>query len=289
MPTAFTRIDQHRFGPWALITGASSGIGREFARQLAANGLNLVLAARRLAVLDEVGQELATRYRIQYRCVQVDLAAPGFLDRIVEATGDLDIGLAVSNAGDMVLGEFLGSTHDALLRELRINAEAHLGLTHHFGQRLAQRGRGGILLVSSMAGLQPVPFVANYAATKSYLLTLGEAVHRELAPKGVDVTVLVPGATDTPMLTRFGADHTPMRRLIMPVDACVSEALAAIARNRPVRISGRMNRATIAMTPRPLRIRLFGSMNKSMAAQASPPTSQAVQANTSRSSESRES
>jgi short-subunit dehydrogenase len=265
MRTGFTKVDEKRFGPWALVTGASSGIGREFARQLAANGLNLVLAARRLPALEEIGRSLAAEHGIDYRTVRVDLAASGFLNSIVEATADIDVGLVVSNAGDMVLGEFLGSSHESLLDEMRVNAEAHLSLTHHFGQRLARRGRGGILLVSSMAGLQPVPFIANYSATKSYVLTLGEAVHHELAPRGVNVTVLVPGATDTPMLTRFGADQTPMRRLIMPVDACVSAGLSALVSNRAAWISGRTNRATIAVTPRAARTRMFGAMNKMMA------------------------
>jgi uncharacterized protein len=267
MSATFSGIDQQRFGPWALVTGASSGIGRAFAQQLAANGLNLVLAARRLSVLNDVGQDLAAQHGIQYRCAEVDLAAPGAINRVVEATGELDVGLVVSNAGDMVLGEFVGSTHDELLRELRVNAEIHLGLTHYFGQRLAARGRGGILLVSSMAGVQPVPYIANYSAAKAYVLTLGEAVHRELAPKGVNVTVLVPGATDTPMIRRFGADQTPMRRLIMSADACARDGLAALVANRPKRISGRMNRATVATMPRAARSRVFGGMNRSMARQ----------------------
>jgi hypothetical protein len=235
-----------------------------------------VLAARRATVLADVGHDLTTRYGVECRCVPVDLAATGFLRTIADATADLGIGLVVSNAGDMVLGEFTASSHDSLLRELRLNAETHLGLTHHFGQRLAPRGRGGILLVSSVAGLQPVPFAANYAATKSYVLALGEAVHRELAPNGITVTVLVPGATDTPMITRFGADQTPMGRMVMPVQACVSEGLAAIAANRPVRITGRMNRTTIAVLPRTTRIRIFGAMNRSMAARQSPATPSAV-------------
>jgi uncharacterized protein len=268
LSTTFNQLDQRRFGPWALVTGASSGIGREFARQLGANGINLILVARRLSALNEIGHDLTTRYGIQLRCLPVDLAAPDFLDHIVEATDEVDIGLVVSNAGDMVLGEFLDSSQDELLQEMRLNAEAHLALTRHFGQRLVTRGRGGILLVSSLAGLQPVPYVANYAATKSYVLTLGEAVHHELAPKGVSVTVLVPGATDTPMLTRFGAEQTPMRRLIMSVEACVSDGLSALVANRPARITGAVNRATVATLPRSARTRLFGRMNKSMAEQA---------------------
>ena len=268
MRTRFTRIDQQRFGPWALVTGASSGIGREFARQLAANGINLVLAARRRSILDEVGHDLTGRYQIRYRPLQVDLAEPDFLPTIVDATSDLDVGLVVSNAGDMLLGEFLTNNHDALRKELRLNAESHLGLTHHFGQRLARRGRGGILLVSSVAGIQGVPYIANYAAAKSYLLSLGEAVHHELAKRGISVTVLVPGATNTPMITRFGADKTPMRRMLLPVEACVSEGLVALGANRATQISGRMNRATVALTPRTTRTRMFGAMNRSMAERA---------------------
>jgi uncharacterized protein len=276
MSSTFTRIDAQRFGPWAVVTGASSGIGREFARQLAANGLNLILVARRLPLLGELAQELTAGYGIRCHCVPVDLASPDFLAPIADATDELDVGLVVSNAGDMVLGELLGSTQEELLGELRVNAESHLRLTRHFGQRLAARGRGGILLVSSLSALQPVPFTANYSATKSYILLLGEAVHHELAPKGVNVTVLVPGATDTPMLTRFGADRTPMRRLIMPVQACVSDGLAALAANRPRRISGVMNRAMVRTVPRAARSRLFGGMSRSMAEQASPTAAAAM-------------
>src|SRR5215475_12412159 len=96
--------DAERFGPWALVTGASSGIGAEFARQLAASGINLVLAARRESLLDEVGAELAARYGVTYRAVGVDLAEPGFLATIARATEDVDIGLVVSCAGDMIMG-----------------------------------------------------------------------------------------------------------------------------------------------------------------------------------------
>ena len=148
MSTRVTHVDKQRFGPWALVTGASSGIGRALAAQLAANGINVVLAARRLSILDEVGRDLTRQHRIQYRSVRVDLAEPGFLNTLVEATNDLDVGLVVSNAGDMNLGEFLATPHGALLAELRVNTEAHLSLTHHFGQSLARRGRGGILLLS---------------------------------------------------------------------------------------------------------------------------------------------
>jgi short-subunit dehydrogenase len=121
--------------------------------------------------------------------------------------------------------------------------------------------------VSSVAGIQGVPYIANYSAAKSYVLSLGEAAHRELSRRGVNVTVLVPGATATAMTARFGANKTAMGRLMMSADACASEGIAALAANRAVRISGRMNRVTIALTPRRTRIRVFGAMNRSMADQ----------------------
>src|SRR5689334_17179617 len=100
-------LDRQRFGPWAMVTGASSGIGRAFAAQLAANGINLVLAARRLSILDDLGRQLSRQHHIQHRSVRVDLAEPDFLNTLIEATNDLELGLIVSNAGDMNLGELL--------------------------------------------------------------------------------------------------------------------------------------------------------------------------------------
>jgi short-subunit dehydrogenase len=256
------------FGPAAVVTGASSGIGLAFACQLAAKGINLVLVARRASTLDDVAADLTARYSIACRSVAVDLADPDALSTIVAATSDLEIGLVVSNAGDMNLGEFLATPLDDLLAELRVNADAHLGLSHHFGRSMARRGRGGIILVSSLAGIQGVPYIANYSAAKSYVLTLGEALHRELASHGVTVTTLVPGATATPMVARFGADRTPMGRLMMSPEACAAEGLAALVAGRATRISGRMNRLTVATAPRTLRIRMLGAMNRSMARRA---------------------
>ena len=265
----FVRLDAQRFGPWALITGASSGIGAEFARQIAANGINPVLVARRKDVLeDQVGPDLAETYGVQYRAVRADLSQPGGLAPVVAATNDLDVGLVISNAGDMVLGELLTDSHEDLLAELRLNTEAHLSLTHHFGQAMAARGRGGLLLVSSTAALQPAPYSANYSAAKSYVLLLGEAIHRELAARGVHVSVLVPGATNTPMLHRFAGDRTAVLRIAQTAQECASEGLTALRANKAVRISGRINRLSTAMTSRGVRARMFANLASSMATKA---------------------
>src|SRR5947207_638725 len=125
-------IDKNRFGPWAIVTGASSGIGEEFARQLAASGIHLVLVARRLSTLEKIGSELAKTYGIQFRAVGVDLSDEGFLEKIEEATQNLDVGLVISNAGAIAYGNFLTVDHTSLQRSLHLNVTAHLNLIHHY-------------------------------------------------------------------------------------------------------------------------------------------------------------
>jgi NAD(P)-dependent dehydrogenase (short-subunit alcohol dehydrogenase family) len=150
-----------------------------------------------------------------------------------------------------------------------LNALAHLELTHHFGGYLAARGRGGLLLTGSTAGLQGVPFSAEYAAAKGFVINLGEALHVELQKAGIHVTVLLPGAIDTPMLTDFGFDliNTPLKP--MSPEQCVAEGLAALAANRATHIAGRMNRVMAAVIPRPMATRMYGSMAANVLAKRS--------------------
>jgi uncharacterized protein len=242
-------LNVDRFGPWAVVTGASSGIGHEFARQLAAAGINVVLIARRLGALHEIGDALAAEYGIEYRAVGVDLSDPGLLAPIVDATADLDVGLLVSNAGEASPGAFLDSDLDAEESIVRLNTTAHLDLTHHFAQRLARRGRGGIVLVSALGAMYGIPYNANTGATKAYVASLGEALHVELGKHGVHVTVLLPGPTRTSDLAELGIEAGKLPIPIMPVERCVSETLQALARNRSHCTPGRINRMTIALAP----------------------------------------
>jgi short-subunit dehydrogenase len=271
------RIDTSKFGPWAIVTGASSGIGEEFARQLAASGLHLVLVARRLSVLEALGSELAQTFGISYRAVGLDLTADDFLEKLTEATHDLDIGLVISNAGAMTAGDFLTMDHRVLQHNLRLNVQAHLDLMHHFGQHLAQRRRGGLLLVASTTGLQGMPFAAEYAAAKAYVLSLGEALHVEFQKMGVHVTVLSPGSTDTPMITASGFDPAKMPMKPMTTRQCVSEGLVALSANRATHIPGRLNRIMAAVMPRSLATRMYGSMMRRTIAGRSVSTSSILQ------------
>lgn len=253
-------IDKNTFGPWAIVTGASSGIGKEFARQLAQAGLNLVLVARRLPRLEALGFQLEKAYGVHFRAVGVDLAQEGFMKSLEEATRDLDIGLLISNAGAGGPEEFLAAEYQTMRHVIQLNAITHLELAHHYGRRLAQRGRGGILLVSTMGARQAVPFTANLAAAKAYVLSLGEALHAEFQKVGVHVTVLLPGATDTPASSEFGFAQANLPMKLMSPGQCVAEGLTALSANRATHIAGRLNRVMAAVMPRRVVGRMFGSM-----------------------------
>jgi short-subunit dehydrogenase len=253
-------IDKHRFGPWAIVTGASSGIGKEFARQLATSGLNVVLVARRLALLEELGSRLAKQFDIQYRAIGADLSEENFLEKITPVTNNLDVGLLISNAGAGNPSEFLSVSLGELHSIVRLNVVAHLNLTQHFGPKIAQRGRGGVVLVSALGAAQGLPYMANDGATKAYVLSLGEALHIELQKLGVNVTVLLPGGVNTPVIPKLGLDATTMPMKPISVEQCVSEGLAALNVNRAVLIPGRMFRIMTALTPHSMMTRMNGLM-----------------------------
>src|ERR1700688_829888 len=190
-------LDKGRFGPWALVTGASSGIGQEFTRQIAASGINVVLVARRDALLAELGRAISQEFGVQYRALAMDLSQEGFIAGLADATHDLDIGLVVSNAGTANPGEFLKLDRQQLQATLRLHTMAHLDIAHHFGQKLAERRRGGIVLVGAMGAENGIPRIANDGAAKAYVHSLGEALHYEFKPLGVYVTVLAAAFTNT--------------------------------------------------------------------------------------------
>src|SRR5260221_13139021 len=139
-------LDKKRFGPWALVTEASSGIGKEFAQQIAASGINIVLVARREDLLNEVGVQFSKRYGVEHRVVVLDVSREDFIGRLASATNDLDIGLVVSNAGTGNPGEFLKLDRQLLHATLRLSTMAHLDISHHFGAKLAKRRLGGLNL-----------------------------------------------------------------------------------------------------------------------------------------------
>src|SRR6267143_2622725 len=269
-------LDKKRFGPWALVTGASSGIGKEFARQIAASGINVVLVARREKLLDEVGQGLANGFNVQYRTVVADLSQEGFLDKLAEATNDLDIGLVVSNAGTGNPGEFLKLDRQLHRTTLRVSTIAHLDITHHFGAKLVKRGRGGLMLAGAMGAEAGVPRMANDGAAKAYVHSLGEALYYEFKPLGVYVTVLAAGFTNTAVLEKFGLDPKTMPMKPMSVEQCVSEGLSGLLKNRSRIIPGRLNRILDALVPASLARKMLADLlGKGLARKPAPANARA--------------
>lgn len=193
-----------RYGPWAVVAGASDGVGAGFARALAERGLDVVLLARRRRVLDEVAAGIRADTGADTRTVVVDLAEPGAMVTIAEATDGLEIGVVVYCAGaDPNYEPFLAHPVEVPLALIQRNCMAPLQVCHHFAPAMAERGRGGIMLLSSAAGLSGAPNMVAYAATKAFDMVLGEALWSELHGQGIDVLSLVLGATDTPAMRRL--------------------------------------------------------------------------------------
>jgi uncharacterized protein len=264
-------LDKERFGPWALVTGASSGIGKEFARQIAASGINIVLVARREDLLKEVGVEFSKRFGVEHRVIVLDVSREDFIGRLASATDDLDIGLVVSNAGTGNPGEFLKLDRQLLQATLRLSTMAHLNISHHFGAKLAKRGRGGLILAGAMGAENGVPCMANDGAAKAYVHSLGEALHYEFKPLGVYVTVLAAGVTNTAVLEKFALDPKTMPMKPMSVEQCVSEGLSGLVKNRSRIVPGRLNRILNVLVPASLARKMLADMlGKGLASKSAP-------------------
>ena len=246
-----------RFGPWAVVTGASSGIGEAFARQLAAKGIHLVLVARREDRLKELADELQGRHAVRTRIVPVDLAANDFLPVIAGATHDLDIGLLVNNAGVLRAGQFLDHDLHDELNQLNLNTRAVLVLAHHFGQRLRERRRGGIIFLASTVAFAGVPGMSAYAASKAYALSFAEGFAREVAGDGIAVLALCPGPTRTDIWPAGATPTLPMRP-----EAVAEVALRKLGRRTTV-VAGILNRLITLSTrfaPRWANSLIFGKV-----------------------------
>lgn len=251
-----------RYGPWAVVTGASSGIGREMALRLAEAGLSLVLVARSQDVLDRLAAELSDRHGVEVRVVGVDLARTDSFQAVEAATHDLDVGLLVAAAGFGTSGAFLDSSADDELAMLAVNCRAVLEACRHFGRRFAGRGRGGLVLMSSIVGFQGMPYAAHYAATKAYVQALAEALHVELAPLGVDVVASAPGPTHSGFADRAGMK---MGKALKPADVA-QPTLDALGRRSTVLPGGLSKLLVYSLTglPRWAKVRIMGKVMHGM-------------------------
>ncbi len=249
---------------WALITGTSSGFGVDYARQLAAQGKSLILAARSLEPMQALADELRAAHGVQVVVETIDLARPGVgaeLKSRLDARG-IVVDLLINNAGYGLFGDFLDQPLERTLDMLQLNMLSLTELTHVFADDMARRGGGRILLVSSIGAYQATPGYAAYSASKAYVLLFGEALHEELAARGVTVTVLSPGITATRFLAVSGQRPTLYQRLVMMrSDAVARIGLRALAAGRASIVPGWSNALTVflnRLTPRIFERKLAG-------------------------------
>src|SRR5579883_1159066 len=194
----------HRYGPWALIAGGSEGVGAAFAHKLAAKGLNLVLLARKPGPLAEVAQQVRGIAQVQVRTASVDLRQPDLLERVRAITDDIEVGMLIYNAGVIGPSPFLDRPLEQNLKSLRLTVDGPVILAHHFGLRMRERGRGGIIILGSMSSFAGSRNFVVYSAAKSFDVTFGEGLWYELKPYGVNVLSLIIGLTRTPKLMSAG-------------------------------------------------------------------------------------
>jgi uncharacterized protein len=250
-------------GKWALVTGASSGFGIEFATLLAERKANVILAARRTEPMEKLAQQLSQRHRVDVIVQGIDLSTPGAgaeLKTRLDKQG-IAVDVLVNNAGFGLFGDFTSHPLQEILAMLRLNILAVTELTYLFAAEMVRRRTGHILLVASLLGYEAVPGYAAYAASKGYVLLFGEALHAELKPHGVNVTILSPG----PASTAFGhvADqkNSAITRILMMAPGPVAKTgILAMLQRRSSIIAGVLNKLIVfsfRFTPRPLQARIM--------------------------------
>jgi len=253
-----------RYGPWALVTGASDGIGRAFARHLAAEGLHLVLVARRGVALQALAEELSHAHGVQSRVLALELSAPDALPQLAEATADLELGLLVAAAGFGSSGPLLEAALDDELDMVDLNCRAVTAQAWHFGRRFAAQRRGGLVLMSSLLAFHGTPRAAHYAATKAYVQSLAEGLRVEWAPLGVDVIASAPG----PVRSGFEARADMQMAQALPPEVVARVTLQALGRRTTVR-PGWLSKLlgwSLATLPRAGRVRVMTQVMKGMTA-----------------------
>jgi short-subunit dehydrogenase len=209
-------LDVMKYGPWAVVAGASEGLGFAFAQQIAQAGVNLVMVARRPDLLEAAAQQLREETGVQVRTLSVELSAPDILARLREVTDDIEVGLLVFNAAAANFKPLIEQNDEEILAPIRLSCVSQSLIAQHFGRWMVARGRGGLLLVSSLAGCAGIPNMAAYSGAKAYTQMFGEALWAELKPHGVDVFVLVVGSTDTPRRRASGAGAVPGIPVLTP-------------------------------------------------------------------------
>ncbi|MCB9032905.1 MAG: SDR family NAD(P)-dependent oxidoreductase [Chitinophagales bacterium] len=235
---------KEKYGDVAIITGASSGIGKEFAYQIAAKGLDLILIARRKEELEKIKNDLVKSFSVNVEVLSIDLTQDGFQNEILEFIKDKNIGLLVNNAGMNCEGHFYRGSLPRNINMIKLNVEAPFILAYEVGKILTKQKRGGIIFTSSVSAFNAHPYLSHYAATKAYILSLAESLNYEFKGKNVDVLALCPGMTKSEMTK--GMKEGPMLMEAKPV---VEIALNSLGKEAFV-VPGMINKTQVFLNTR---------------------------------------
>lgn len=251
-----------RFGPVALITGSSDGIGRAFAEALAIQGFDLVLVARREALLQDLAHDLGTAHGVKVQVIAADLSSLQAVPHILSQTATMPIGLLVAAAGFGSIGPFLALDAGSEANMVDVNCRSVVELTHGLATRMAAQGRGGVVLFSSIVGFSGAPFSATYAATKGFVQSFAEGLAVELRPAGISVLSVAPGPVGTGFAARAGMQ---MGKAETP-ETVARASLAALAGGGTLRpgFLAKLLGWSLAMLPRWGRVRLLGQIMRGL-------------------------
>ncbi|MGC9779631.1 MAG: SDR family NAD(P)-dependent oxidoreductase [Candidatus Heimdallarchaeota archaeon] len=257
------------FGPWAVIAGASEGLGEAFAKEIARKGINVAIIARRKDLLEKLCKEISNDFQVETKAIQIDLASERMFEDIKKETEDLEIGLVIYNATLSPIGLFFNFDLEKHTEVIELNVKGPMIFTHHFGHLMKDRKKGGIVLLSSLAGLQGDPYHAHYSATRGYTMNLAEALWYEMRKYNVHVIACVAGATKTPNYIA----SKPKRVVLInpqPMDPVkvAKGCLRSLKKNKPYHLPGFVNKLSSFILRRLMRrklaIRFMGNIASKM-------------------------
>tara|TARA_X000001036_G_scaffold439152_1_gene489199 strand:+ start:4338 stop:5129 length:792 start_codon:yes stop_codon:yes gene_type:complete len=253
------------YGEWALVTGASSGIGKEFCYQLANRGMNIILVARRKTLIEEIASDIELKNGVKTITIDLDITEDSSIDKIYDKLKNIEVGFLVNNAGIGSFGDFHQTELIKYQNMIKLNCMVPVILTFKFLEKMLNRKKGAIIFLSSKSAYQPTPFFSVYGATKVFNLFLGEALWAEYKKNGIDIMSLSPGLVNTGFQKNAGV--TPNQKGLMWANPkeVVSTALNSIGIKSSV-VHGKLDKFLaflIRLSPRKLSIKVAGMVAKS--------------------------
>ena len=261
---------QTNFGPWALIAGASEGLGAAYAREIASKGLNVILIARGKEKLEELAKEIGETYSVDAVTVELDLSNENLIAELSKRIKGLEIGLFVYNAALSPIGLFHNNSLEIHEKVVAVNCLAPMKLSYHFGNLMKERGKGGIILMSSLAGLQGNPIHSHYSASRAYIINLAEGLWEELKKSRVKVMTCLAGPTSTPNYYRSAPkDIKTVNLTKLTPETVARQAVKALRKaKKPIFIPGTMNKISSfilqGFLTRKARVLFMGKMARNM-------------------------